>query len=112
MTIPYMANALKGWTKVVTVTIITKSIVDGLVNESSASVPLDINFQPTPPEKVNRKPEAQRSWKWWSILLKKPPFLLKIDDKIQLNGETYRVEVASDWLEAGFQACDCVEDFT
>lgn len=112
MAIPNVSRALRGWMKNRSVVIITKNVVNHLTVETSApAVTIKMNIQPMPQENVNRKPEDQRSWKWWSIWIQHGP-LLKVDDKITVDDKTYRIEVVGDWTEGGYQFYEAVEDYS
>jgi hypothetical protein len=107
-----MKKALKGWTKSKTVKIVTQSIVDHETSEATASVTLKINFQPMPTAQVNRKPEEQRTWKWWSIIIEDGTTLLKTDDiVIKETGRQFRIMSANDWRESGFSKYEAIEDY-
>lgn len=112
MPVPYLAGALKGWTKKTTVKIVTKSVVDHEVSESTSTVTLDINKQPMPAWKVNKKPEDQRTWIWWSFIIQKPSVLLKTDDIVTIDSTNYRIMAGNNWVDSGFQKCEAIEDYT
>ena len=113
MAVPYMKTALRGWTTQKTAKITTKTVVNHKVIQSTSSITAKINFQPLPTAKVLRKPEDQRTWKWWSIIIEDDNILLKTDDIITgLNNLSYRIEQASDWRQSGFSKYEAVEDYT
>jgi hypothetical protein len=112
MPVPYLGNALKGWTKNANITVITQTVVDHETVESESAFSYPANFQPMPAAKVNRKPEEQRTWKWWSIIIQDKNFLMKTDDIIQDSaGRKFRIEQANDWRESGFTKYEAVEDY-
>lgn len=112
MPVPYLGNAMKGWTRKTDIKIVTQSIVDHQTTESTADANLDINFQPVPAFKVNRKPEEQRTWKWWSIIIKNPTVILKTDDIIiRPTGQRFRIQSGNDWTESGFSKYEAIEDY-
>jgi len=110
MAVPWMKKTLRGWTKKTNVKIVTQSVVDFETVEAEADAVLDCNFQPMPAAKVNRKPEEQRTWTWWSIIVEDGP-LLKTDDVIIKDNIRYRIESANNWSESGFQKYEAVEDY-
>lgn len=113
MPVPYVASALKGWTRKTAIKIVTQSIVQHQAVESTTDVTLDINFQPMPAATVNRKPEEQRTWKWWSIIIKGAQIRLKTDDMIiRPSGQQFRIQSANDWTESGFSKYEAIEDYT
>jgi len=112
MPVPYVAGALKGWTRKTPVKIVTQSVVNHQTVEATADATLDINFQPMPAWKVNRKPEEQRTWKWWSIIIKNPTVNLNTDDIIiRPTGQRFRIQSGNDWTESGFSKYEAIEDY-
>lgn len=111
MPVPNMKRTLRGWVKNTTVKIITQSVVDYETSEAITTTTLKINKQPVPPEKVDQRPEYDRSWKWWSFIVQDGP-LLKDDDIIEIDGTGYRIKQRTDWSESGFQKYQAIEDYT
>ena len=112
MPVPYLGNAMKGWTRITAVKIVTQSVVNHQTIEATADATLDINFQPMPPAKVNRKPEEQRTWKWWSIIIKNATVNLKTDDIIiRPSGQRFRIMSGNDWTKSGFSKNEAIEDY-
>lgn len=111
MPVPNMARTLNGWTKKRTAWIIQKTIsTEGRAIEAFTPLVLDINIQPVPDEKILRKPEEQRSWKWWSLIVKGAP-ALKTDDAFVLDSVRYRIDSVGNWAESGFRKYEAVEDY-
>ena len=112
MPVPYLGNAIKGWTRKTDVKIVTQTVVDFQTVEATADATLDINFQPMPDFKVNRKPEEQRTWKWWNIKITSSTVLLKSDDIIiRPSGQRFRIQSGADWRESGFSKYEAIEDY-
>lgn len=111
MAIPNVGHVLNGWMKQKSVTTIVKSVVDHEVVETPTVTIMRMNIQPMPPQKVARKVDSQREWKWWTIYIKKGP-LLKIDDIITVDSVDYRIESVHDWTEGGFQHYEAIEGFS
>lgn len=107
-----MSGAFAGWTETKTVTVVTKTVVNHRVSESESDKTVDISLQPMPPERVARKPEEQRSWKWWSLWIREGRQSLKIDDIITVDGTPYRIAVVSDWSAAQYQNYEAVEGYS
>ena len=111
--LPQLGNALRGWTRMTTVTTVEQSIVDHRVVEITQDLTAPMNFQPMPAAQVDRKPPEQRTWKWWSIIIRDRTILLKTDDKIiDRNGLTFRIQKANDWRSSGFTKYEAIEDYT
>ena len=112
MPVPYVGNAIKGWTRKTNIKIVTQSVVDFKTVESTTDAKLDINFQPMPAWSVNRKPEEQRTWKWWSIIIKNASVNLNTDDIIiKPSGQRFRIQSGNDWTESGFSKYEAIEDY-
>lgn len=112
MPVPYLAGAVKGWTRKTQVKIITQTVVDHEVVPVELDGKYNINLQPSPPATVNRKPEEQRTWKWWSIILRDKKVLLKTDDKmISPSGKVFKIQSATDWRPSGFSKYEAIEDY-
>jgi hypothetical protein len=112
MPFPNVSNALNGWTRRVSARVVTKSIVDHRVVETVADATMDIVLQPMPAQEVNRKPEEQRSWKWWSLWVKAGQQELDIDDVVVVDGVGYRVSKINDWTQGGYRSYDAVEGYS
>ena len=105
-----MSGALKGWTKKTPVKLVTQSIVNHKSVEVLTDATLDINKQPMPAREVSRKPEMQRSWVWWSFIVKNGPYLAT-DDIIIISDVRYRIIKGNDWSESGFTKYEAIEDY-
>ena len=92
--------------------IITKTVVNHLTKQIAEDIMIDIMVQPLQPEKVNRKPEEQRAWKWFSIVTKASNRPLKIDDQVSVNGISYRIDSIQPWSEAGYRRYEATEDYS
>lgn len=110
MPIPKVGGALKGWMKLRLVTNIVQTVVAHQTVNTPSTTTLRMNKQPMPSEKVNRKPEYQRSWKWWTILIK-GGLLFNIDDKFTVDGIDFKIEVVGDWTEGGYQFYEAIEGY-
>jgi len=111
MAIPNVSGALRGWTKRQTVRVITKAVLNFVIQQTAIVYTFDINVQPLQPEKVNRKPEEQRAWKWFSITTKASNPILEIDSQIVVNGISYRIDSINDWSDAGFRHYEATQDY-
>jgi hypothetical protein len=109
---PYIEGALKGWTQKLTATVITKTVVDHRVVETAVTMVLDINYQPMPSTQVNRKPEEQRTWIWWTLIIKGKTPLLKTDDMVSLNGFNFRIQSGVRNIRtSGASIYEAIQDF-
>lgn len=113
MPVPYLGNALKGWVEDRNLKIVNQTVVDHETQETETDISSPVNLQPMPAAKVNRKPEEQRTWKWWSLIIQDDTLLLKTDDiLVDDSGNRYRIEQADDWRSSGFTNYEAVEDYT
>lgn len=110
MPVPFLGNAMKGWTYPKYVTFVTKNVVDFEVVEDIVTEQVDMNLQPIPANELERLPEEQREWSWWSLIITGGP-ALSMDDKITVDDITYRVVRRSNWSQSGFKKYKCVEDY-
>lgn len=111
MAVPNMARTLRGWTKKTNIKIVVQTVVNHKTVDTETPAILDCNFQPLKASVVNRKPEEQRTWIWWNIIVKNGP-LLKIDDVIIKDSVRYKIELVHNWSESGFQKYEAIEDYT
>lgn len=112
MPVPYLGNSLKGWVSTTNITVVTQTVVNHETVESESDITFPANLQPMPAAKVNRKPEEQRTWKWWSIIITDENLLLSTDNIIRdSSGREFRIEQANDWRESGFTKYEAVEDY-
>jgi hypothetical protein len=110
MAVPNLSRALRGWTKKTKCYVITKTIVNFRTVKLESSIILDVNVQPVPAQRVDKKPEGQTNWKWWSIIIKSKNFYLKADDIIIIDYERFRIMDASDWRRSGFTKYEAITD--
>lgn len=112
MPVPNLQGAVKGWTRITTIKVETQSVVDHRTVTISQDITAPMNFQPTPSAKVSRKPEEQRTWKWWSLIIRDFKLLLKTDDiVIDRYGRQFKIESADDWRSSGFTKYEAYENY-
>jgi|WetSurMetagenome_2_1015567.scaffolds.fasta_scaffold590590_2 hypothetical protein len=110
MPIPKVNGALRGWLKTYTLSRISKAVVNHLPVELFEDYSVKMNIQPMPAEKVNRKPEEQRAWIWYSIWMNKN-IELNIDDIVIIKSKQYKIQSKTRWDDAGYYSFDATEDF-
>ena len=108
--VPYLATAIRGWTQKRQVELVTQTVVSHVPTESRVTTQLDINIQPTPAQEVIRRPEDQRSWKYWTLIVREGP-VLDIDDVAVVESISYRITHVHNWSESGFQKYQAIEDY-
>lgn len=110
MPVPYLGNVLNGWTTKRTATFNVQTVVDAKKTTVTTTKTLDINIQPMPPQQVDKKPEGDRDWKWFTLIIKSGPYMTK-NDQVTIAGTKYRIMKAIDWSESGFQKYEAIEDY-
>jgi len=112
MAVPYMKKAMKGWTKRIKCKRFVQSVVEHKTVDTLIDEPvLDINKQPVPAAIVNKKPEEQRTWVWWSLIVTKGTEL-NIDDIVEIQQQRFKIQVKKNWSESGFRKYEAIEDYT
>lgn len=109
--LPDVSGAINMLLQPVKVGIITKTQVEGLIDESVKWHDTKVVRQPFSAQQLMIRPEGQRSWKWFSIHAT-PDLILGVDDLFILYDVRYRVMEKYDFSEYGFLYYNCVEDFT
>jgi len=108
--IPSVRIGLRGFWRRQKVVIITQDIIDHKISELKDDYVLRIMAVPMPQEKVSRKPEESRSWRWANIYCEST-FKLKHDDKIIIANKIYKIDGISDWSISGVMVYDAIEDY-
>ena len=105
---PQLQSVLLGWTTPVQLRIVNKTPADFEVFENPIDVVVfDAMMVPMPDQKVNRKPEGLRIWKWWEVWTTTK---IELDSVVQdEEGLQFRVQSRSDWGAAGFYHYDFTE---
>jgi hypothetical protein len=98
---PNVMSVFSGWTSPVQMKIVNKKAIDF---EAEEQVLLVVGFeavmQPMPPQKVDRKPENLRVWKWWEMW---STTKVQADTDLQdQNGVVFRIQSVQDWSQAGY----------
>lgn len=103
-----MASTLRGWTKPSQMRVVTQTPVDFEVSEKvDAVVWFDVFLSPMSAQKVQRKPEDLRIWKWWEGYTTTD---IAPDTVVQdFNGVQFRIQEKYDWSQAGFYRYELTE---
>jgi len=109
--VPKVGNVLNGWMRQTYYNQMTRQVIDFENVETPVERSAMMNIQPMPQEKVQRKPEEQRSWKW-VIILTKQNLGLNIDDTIVVRNRSFRIDAINDNQDYGFFRYECQEGFT
>ena len=105
---PQMQSAFLNWSETVQMKVITKEAVDfESVENVDAVVTFDAVLQALTPRQVNRKPEGERIWKYWTMY---STTRVEKDTVVQdPAGKQYRVTSTDDWSQAGFYKSELVQ---
>ena len=108
---PQLQNVLANWTEPVQMKILSKVPVNFEVQENVLSVPvIEMMLQVMDPRKVERKPENERSLKFWDGWSEtKVPKDTRMQDP---EGLEYVVSSITDWGQSGFWKYDLVQQAT
>lgn len=108
--LPDMVDALSGLMQPVTFIVVTKSNIDGLVQELRTIVNTRAVREPYTPQRLAIMAEGERAWKW-STIHATADLILHPDDQIIWDGEYYRVMDKSDYKEYGYVQYEVVQDY-
>jgi hypothetical protein len=108
--LPNLSNPIKKWFQNIEIGIIAKSIVNFEVIEVISKKNFSGVVQNLNSKQLQIKPEAQRSWSWKMIHCL-PNLVLNVDDKIEYEGEIYRVMNIIDFKDYGYLEYHLIKDF-
>lgn len=105
---PNVSSVFLNWTSAVQMKVITITPVDFEAQENTLAVPiLEMVIQHMSPQKVDRKPENERRWRWLDAWCKDK---IEIDTQLQDPDRIeYRVQSVSDWSQGGFWHAELVQ---
>jgi hypothetical protein len=107
--IPNMRQALRGWTKRLTIQIIKREIADHeVVEEVVAPQVISAVILPMKAREISIKSEGERTWLWWTMHTTESLMLgwtfIDVD-----TGKRYRVMASEDYSQGGFYKYDLVQ---
>lgn len=105
---PQLQTVLLNWTSAVQMKVIQKKAVDFELEEDVVAVPgIEMMITPMSPQKIARKPENERTWKFWEGW---STVRIELDAVIQdPDGLQFRVQSVHDWSQAGFFEYELVQ---
>lgn len=108
---PQMDQTLNGWEVPLTLVKIIQNIIEGdLVTEEQKISFIGV-WQPLKDERLDAKPEGQRSWEWIWIHAKASTLNLDTADKVIFNNKRYKVMEKKDYTLNGFVEYQLVRDY-
>lgn len=110
---PQMTDTIRGWFTPLSVSTITKSIVNFVLTESSVTKTIGGCLMPYKPEAEDLRitAEGERSWKWYRLFTD-TSLTVATDDVVVIDGIRYRVKEKGHWNLNGFYSFKLIEDFT
>ena len=108
--LPNMSAAVMAWMQPMTGTVITSTIDNYVTLEVATEAEFLGVRVPLSAQKLEKKPEGQRAWRW-EVLYTVPEFLLSPNDVIVFRGNRYRVDAKLDYSEYGYFEYHIVQDY-
>jgi len=108
---PKMTAAFSGWQSLITLKVIGEVNLDGFISITETDYTFQGIIQPLSPEQIQLKPEGQRSWQWMQIHCKAGSLNLKTNDRIEYNGQKYKVMNVLDYTLNGFIEYHAIQDY-
>lgn len=107
---PTIQAALQIFEETIQFQLVTKTVVDGELAETSTVKPV-LWFEgvliPIHPRELLVKPEGQRKFKWWTLF---SDLDLKVDTIIKdQEGALYRIMNSTDWRDADYKQYQLIE---
>jgi hypothetical protein len=109
--IPRVGHVLNGYLTKQKIKLVTSVVINHIPTEQMKTIEIELNYQPMPAEKIQRKPEEFRSWKWYNVWMKSS-IILKTNDIIFVNCMKFRIDSKTDWSPAGYYEYEAIQDFT
>lgn len=107
---PNMASTLMGFEQSIQFQLITKTVSDHDVVETSKVRPVlwfEGVLEPLNPRDLMVKPEGERKFKWWTLIT---DMVLPVDSVVKDDRSlVYRVMSSADWSQAGYHQYQLVE---
>ena len=109
--LPNIQDALLGWMQKITISLLTKSVVDYQLKETNTNYETFGVLQPFTTKQLIIKPIGQRAWNWYSLWLKGTDIELHMDDVFLILGKRFRVMQKFEWDQYGFIEYQVIDDF-
>lgn len=108
---PQMDSTLTGWEIPLTLIKLTQSIVEGDLVTNETQITFKGVWQPLNSERLELKPEGQRSWEWVWIHARSSSLNLETADKVLFNNRRYKVMSKKDYGLNSFVEYELVRDY-
>ncbi len=108
---PQMGDTLTGWEVPLTLVRIVQNVVEGELETTETTINFLGVWQPLSAERLELKPEGQRSWEWIWIHTKSSSLNLETADKVIFNSRRYKVMAKKDYGLNSFVEYELVRDY-
>jgi hypothetical protein len=111
---PDVRAAFMGWRNRLTARIVRQHVLDGgIVENEITRISFSGHMQPARWEEVNlHRTDGERSWEWWALYVPDDsPAYLETNDRIEWNGELYKVMERENWGLNGYRLYNCIRDY-
>lgn len=108
---PQMGNTLNGWEVPITLVRVVQNVVEGELVTTETTINFMGVWQPLSSERLELKPEGQRSWEWVWIHAKSSDLNLETADKVIFNNRRYKVMSKKDYGLNSFVEYELVRDY-
>lgn len=109
---PNMSTTLDGWQVPLTLVKVVQNVVEGDLLTTEQKISFQGVWQPLRDERLEAKPDGQRSWEWVWIHAKSGSLNLDTADKVIFNNKRYKVMEKKDYSLNGFVEYQLVRDYT
>jgi hypothetical protein len=110
-TLPNVATALYDYFQTITFEVLTKTILNGLVTETTTPVTFFGVWQNWNPQNLKMEPVGERKWEYRKLHCQ-PTLFLGPDDVIIWQGIQYRVLGKIDFSQYGYVEYNFVNDYS
>ena len=108
---PQMADTLLGWEVPLTLVRVIQSIVDGELVTTESTINFQGVWQPLSSERLELKPEGQRSWEWCWVHARASELNLETADKVIFKNRRYKVISKKDYGLNSFVEYELCRDY-
>lgn len=106
-----MDTTLTGWEIPLTLVRVVQGINEGELTTTEQTINFMGVWQPLSSERLELKPEGQRSWEWVWIHAKSSSLNLETADKVIFNNRRYKVMSKKDYGLNSFVEYELVRDY-
>lgn len=109
--LPNMSDALTNWFQTMTISVVTKTVVNHVLTEVETVKNIMAVKQPFTSKQLMIKPEGQRAWSWEWLHVRSED-LFANDDIVRIGAKKYRIMNKWDFVEYGYNSYEIIQDYT